>query len=139
MDRFNPNRIIAVGYALTAVAVYAIGQFAGNVGLLIAVVFLAGVLMNTSQSSMPALAAPFYPTQGRATGIAWMLGVGRFGGIAGSFLVAELTTRKASFAEIFTVIAAAGLVAAAALAIKQAVHPETARTRSAPGADVPAH
>ena len=139
MDRFNPNRIIAVGYALTAVAVYAIGQFAGNVGLLIAVVFLAGVLMNTSQSSMPALAAPFYPTQGRATGIAWMLGVGRFGGIAGSFLVAELTTRKASFAEIFTVIAAAGLVAAAALAIKQAVHPETARTRSAPGADVPTH
>ena len=46
--------------------------------------------MNTAQSSLPALAAGFYPTQGRATGVAWMLGLGRFGGIAGSFLVAEL-------------------------------------------------
>jgi hypothetical protein len=32
--------------------------------------------MNTAQSSMPALAAGFYPTQERATGVAWMLGMG---------------------------------------------------------------
>src|SRR5258708_36011410 len=57
--------------------------------------------MNTAQSSMPALAAPFYPTQGRATGVAWMLGIGRFGGIAGSFLVAELSARQLGFSEIF--------------------------------------
>ena len=50
--------------------------------------------MNTAQSSLPALAAGFYPTQGRATGVAWMLGLGRFGGIAGSFLVAELARRQ---------------------------------------------
>ena len=58
-----------------------------------AVVFIAGTIMNTAQSSMPALAAGFYPTSGRATGVAWMLGIGRFGGIAGSFLVAELAAR----------------------------------------------
>ena len=67
MDRFNANRVIAVCYALTAVSVYAIGQAAGNVGLLVLVVFVAGVLMNTAQSSMPALAAAFYPTEGRGT------------------------------------------------------------------------
>jgi hypothetical protein len=60
MDRFNANRVIAVCYALTAISVYAIGQAAGNVGLLVLVVFVAGVLMNTAQSSMPALAAAFY-------------------------------------------------------------------------------
>jgi MFS transporter, AAHS family, 4-hydroxybenzoate transporter len=124
MDRFNPNRIIAAGYALTAIAVYAIGQSIGNVGMLMLVVFIAGVLMNTAQSSMPALAAAFYPTQGRATGVAWMLGIGRFGGIAGSFLVAELTGHQFGFGAIFSIIAVAGLVAAAALLIKQAVHPE---------------
>jgi AAHS family 4-hydroxybenzoate transporter-like MFS transporter len=84
------------------VAVYAIGQTAGNLALLVVVVvFLAGTLMNTSQSSLPALAAGFYPTQGRATGVAWMLGLGRFGGVAGSFLVAELARRQLTFSEIF--------------------------------------
>jgi MFS transporter, AAHS family, 4-hydroxybenzoate transporter len=39
------------------------------------VVFIAGIFMNTSQASMPALAAGFYPTEGRATGVAWMLGI----------------------------------------------------------------
>jgi len=126
MDRFNPNRIIAAGYALTALSVYAIGQSVTHVGWLVLVVFLAGILMNTAQSSMPALAASFYPTQGRATGVAWMLGIGRFGGIAGSFLVAELTRRELSFSGIFTVVAIAGVVATIALLLKQAVHPEAA-------------
>lgn len=123
MDRFNANRIIAACYALTALSVWLIGQAVGNVGMLVLVVFAAGVLMNTAQSSMPALAAAFYPTQGRGTGVAWMLGIGRFGGIAGSFLVAELARRHFSFAGIFATIAVAGLVACVALLVKQAARP----------------
>jgi AAHS family 4-hydroxybenzoate transporter-like MFS transporter len=124
MDRFNANLVIAAGFALTAVAIWAIGQATGNLGLLMVVVFVAGTVMNTAQSSLPALAAGFYPTQGRATGVAWMLGLGRFGGIAGSFLVAELARRQLGFGEIFTVVAVPGLVAAAALVVKQLAHPE---------------
>jgi AAHS family 4-hydroxybenzoate transporter-like MFS transporter len=124
MDRYNANWIIAIGYGLTAIFIYAIGQSVGTIGLLMAIVFLAGTLMNTAQSSMPALAASFYPTQGRATGVAWMLGIGRFGGIAGSFLVAELSRRQLTFAEIFMVVAIPGGIAAIALVIKQLVHPE---------------
>jgi len=124
MDRFNGNRIIAVGYALTAVAIYAIGQVSGSVGLLVVVVFVAGAIMNTAQSSMPALAAGFYPTQGRATGVSWMLGIGRFGGIAGSFLVAELSRQQLGFATIFTILAVPAAIAAVALLVKQFVHPE---------------
>lgn len=119
MDRFNANRIIALGYALTAVSIWWIGQMAGHLGGLVVVVFLAGTLMNTAQSSMPALAAAYYPTRGRATGVAWMLGIGRFGGIAGSFLVAELTARDLDFSQIFTVVAIPGVIAMAALLIKQ--------------------
>ena len=125
MDRFNANRIIAIGYALTAVFIYAIGLTAGSsVSRLMLLVFVAGVLMNTAQSSMPALAAAFYPTRGRATGVAWMLGIGRFGGIAGSFLVAELSRRNLSFGEIFAVVAIPGVIAVAALVVKQLVYPE---------------
>lgn len=118
MDRFKANLVIAVGYALTAICIYAIGQAAGNVGVLTLVVFVAGIMMNTAQSSMPALAAMYYPTRGRATGVAWMLGIGRFGGIAGSFLVAELTRRQLSFSQIFLVVASAGVFATVALLIK---------------------
>ena len=130
MDRFNGNWIIAIGYALTAVAIFAIGQAAGNLGVLVLVVFVAGTLMNTAQSSMPALAAGFYPTQGRATGVAWMLGIGRFGGIAGSFLVAELARRHLDFASIFMIVAVPGLIAALALVVKQFAHPEVALDRA---------
>ncbi|WP_198321037.1 MFS transporter [Azohydromonas aeria] len=123
MDRYNADRIIAVGYALTAVSIWAIGQAVGQVGTLMAVVFVAGTIMNTAQSSMPALAAAFYPTQGRATGVSWMLGIGRFGGIAGSFLVAELQRRQLSFAEVFAVVAIPGVIATVALLVKQFAHP----------------
>jgi MFS transporter, AAHS family, 4-hydroxybenzoate transporter len=126
MDRFNPNQVIAACFALTAISVFGIGQAVGNISWLVLIVFAAGVLMNTAQSSLPALAAAFYPTQGRGTGVAWMLGIGRFGGIAGSLLVAELTRQHFTFGGIFTVVAVAGLISCIALLIKQAAHPQSA-------------
>lgn len=91
-------------------------------------VFVAGTIMNTAQSSMPALAAAFYPTSGRATGVAWpgcwAWGVGRFGGIVGSFLVAEMTARQLGFSQIFTVLAIPGFIAMAALIVKQWASPQ---------------
>ncbi len=124
MDRYNANWTIVFIYALTAFFIYFIGQSVGSMGFLMACVFGAGIMFNTAQCSMPSLAAGFYPTQGRATGVAWMLAVGRFGAIAGTFLVAELVHRKMGFADIFAIIAIPGIIAASAIAIKQMVHPE---------------
>ncbi|ACA15292.1 major facilitator superfamily MFS_1 [Methylobacterium sp. 4-46] len=139
MDRANGNLVIAAGYALTALAIWAIGLVSGVLGLLVLFVFVGGTLMNTAQSSMPALAAAFYPTQGRATGVGWMLGLGRFGGIAGSFLVAELSRRQLSFGAIFAIVAVPGLIAAAALVIKQLAHPEDRAARAAAGGEALGH
>ena len=123
MDRFNANLVVAACFALTAAAIYAVGQSIGNLGLLMAVMLIGGTLMNTAQTSLPSLAAAFYPTRGRATGIAWMLGIGRFGGIAGSYLVGELSRRHLDFASIFAIVAIPGFVAAVAILIKQQAHP----------------
>jgi AAHS family 4-hydroxybenzoate transporter-like MFS transporter len=139
MDRFNANITIAVCYALTAIFVYAVGQAVGSIGMLMLLVFLAGTLMNTAQSSMPALAAAFYPTQGRATGVAWMLGIGRLGGIVGSFLIAELARWNLSFAQVFMVVAIPGLVAALALLVKQFAHPESRRAAVPAGGEALVH
>ena len=130
MDRFNANLVVAACFALTAAAIYAVGQSIGDLGLLAVVMLVGGTLMNTAQTSLPSLAAAFYPTAGRATGIAWMLGIGRFGGIAGSFLVGELSRRHLDFTSIFTIVAIPGVVAAVALVIKQQVHPERALPRA---------
>ena len=125
MDRFNPNRIIATGYFLTCLAVGFIGQVVGSTPMVLAAaVFFAGLLMNTAQSSMQALAAAYYPTAGRATGVAWTLGIGRFGGIAGSFFVAELARRHLPLPEVFILVGIPGLVAAAALLIKNRFSPQ---------------
>ena len=128
MDRFNANRIIAFGYFLTCLAVGLIGQSLGmGVGALVVAVFAAGLIMNASQSSMQALAAAYYPTAGRATGVSWMLGIGRFGGIAGSFLVAELARRHLALPEVFMLVGIPGVIAAVALVVKDRVAPELGR------------
>ena len=122
MDRFNADRVLMFGYICTALMVYLIGQTVSNVTLLVVVVFLGGAIMNTTQSSMPALAANFYPTAGRATGVAWMMAVGRIGAVAAPFLVAELQREHFDFRGIFTVLAVPGLIAALGLFIKSRSH-----------------
>lgn len=42
----------------------------------------AGMLQNTTQSSLLDLAAKFYPTEARKTGVSWMCCVGRFGAVS---------------------------------------------------------
>lgn len=129
MDRFNPNKVIALAYAITGALICAVGQGSGNQWLLGVLIFLAGTAMNGAQSSMPSLAAAFYPTQGRATGVAWMLGIGRFGGIAGALLGAELLRLRLGFDTIFTLLSLPALLAAGALLAKHAC------TRPAPAGE----
>ncbi|QET06372.1 MFS transporter [Cupriavidus pauculus] len=118
MDRMNPNKVVAAMYAFAGLLIYAVGHGATEQVLLGVLIFLAGTVMNGAQASMPTLAAGFYPTQGRATGVAWMLGIGRFGGITGALLGGELLRMHLAFDTIFALLAVPALVAAAALVVK---------------------
>ncbi|MET0386623.1 MAG: MFS transporter [Polyangiales bacterium] len=131
MDRSSPDRVVSACYGLTGLGMFAIGQLTGQLSLLVIAVFFSGIFMNTAQSSVPSVAAAFYPTHARATGVAWMMGFGRFGGILGSFLVADLTRRQLSFAQIFTIIAIPGATAALAMLVKHAFRPEQAAGETA--------
>lgn len=118
MDKLNPNKVVAVGYLLTGLFVCLVGFSTSSLVLMGVMVFIAGTIMNGAQSSMPALAAGFYPTQGRATGVAWMLGLGRFGGILGAFSGAFLMQAELSFKTIFMLLAIPALLSATALMVK---------------------
>ena len=121
MDKFNANKVVAIGWLLTAVFVCLVGFSTHSLLLMGVMVFIAGSIMNGAQSSMPALAAGFYPTQGRATGVAWMLGIGRFGGILGAFSGVFLMQAELAFQTIFTLLAIPALLSAGALLVKSAV------------------
>lgn len=61
MDKFNPNKVVAVGWLLTGVFVCLVGFSTSSLVLMGVMVFIAGTIMNGAQSSMPALAAGFTP------------------------------------------------------------------------------
>jgi AAHS family 4-hydroxybenzoate transporter-like MFS transporter len=132
MDRADADLTIAACYALAGVGVAAIGLVLGAPAALTAAVMVAGAAMNTAQTSMPSLAAAFYPTPARATGVAWMLAVGRFGAIAGSWLVGAMTGAGYALPAIFLAVSLAGAIASGALLVKRA-----ARRPVAPGASPP--
>lgn len=116
MDRYNANLSIAVSYLLGAAMLVLIAQAPTNLIALGALVFMAGFFMSGSQTSMSPLAAGFYPTLGRATGVSWMLGMGRFGAILGAFMGGVLLSLGWSFQLIMGALAVpAGLAAVAVL------------------------
>lgn len=118
MDRTNAHLSIAVSYLLGAVMLVVIAQVASNLVVLSATVFMAGFFMSGSQSSMSPLAAGFYPTLGRATGVSWMLGIGRFGAILGAFMGGILLSLGWSFQLIIGVLAIPAVIAAFAVLLK---------------------
>src|SRR6202051_818218 len=82
IDRFS-FRALALVYFIAVFAVGAIGQFGHAVVLVTAAIFTAGFCMVGGQIAANALAATFYPTSIRATGVGWALGIGRVGSVVG--------------------------------------------------------
>jgi AAHS family 4-hydroxybenzoate transporter-like MFS transporter len=118
MDRFNPHKVIAVFYLLAGVFAYCVGQNLGEVTLLATLVLCAGMCVNGAQSAMPSLAARFYPTQSRATGVSWMLGIGRFGAVLGAWIGATLLGLGWSFEQVLTALLVPAAIATTAIFIK---------------------
>ena len=108
-------------YVVAGVFAVAVGQSLNSPTLLAILVLCAGVAINGAQSSMPALSARFYPTQCRATGIAWMMGIGRFGAVFGAWIGAILLGNNWSFTAILSLLMIPAAAAAVAIFVKSIV------------------
>ena len=71
---------------MASVSIALIGQPSLSLVLLFAVVFISGWCISGSQPAVNTLAATYYPTDLRSTGIGAGLGVGRVGAIVGPVL-----------------------------------------------------
>ena len=120
MDRFNAHRVISSGYILTAGLLILVGQVSASALWLAPLTFLAGLCMNGALSSCPTLAAKTYPTAGRASGVASMLGVGRLGAMLGAATGGTLLQLGLGFDRVFGLLAIPLVVAATAIAMKGA-------------------
>jgi AAHS family 4-hydroxybenzoate transporter-like MFS transporter len=113
IDRFS-FRALALVYFGAVFAVGAIGQLGHAPALVTAAIFAAGFCVVGGQIAANALAAGFYPTSVRATGVGWALGVGRIGSIVGPLIGGMLLAEKWSASAVFVAAAAAALCAALA-------------------------
>jgi AAHS family 4-hydroxybenzoate transporter-like MFS transporter len=114
IDRFRPERALALHYATSIVFIALLALAAMPYILLLAVVFLSGMTVVGSQTGANATAGALYPARMRTSGIGWALGIGRLGGIAaaplGGFLLARGLAPRHVFlsACVFAVVAAVG-------------------------------
>lgn len=118
MGKVNSTLVVSGAYFVTGVLLLLLARSTGTFGSLTLMTFLAGLAMNGAQTSMPVLAAASYPTFGRASGVAWMLGVGRKGGIAGAFGGGILLQMSLSLPQIISGLSGVASVAAFALIYK---------------------
>jgi MFS transporter, AAHS family, 4-hydroxybenzoate transporter len=113
IDRFS-FRALAVTYLLAAVAVTAIGYATHSAVLAAVAIFCAGFCIVGGQIASNALAATFYPTSIRSTGVGWALGVGRVGSIIGPLVGGALLALHWATGSLFLAAAVPALCAAGA-------------------------
>jgi AAHS family 4-hydroxybenzoate transporter-like MFS transporter len=116
IDRFS-FRALALVYFIAVFAVAAIGELGHSIVFVTMAIFAAGFCIVGGQIAANALAANFYPTSIRATGVGWALGIGRVGSIVGPLVAGAILGMKLfglGTASIFMVAAAAALCASLA-------------------------
>jgi AAHS family 4-hydroxybenzoate transporter-like MFS transporter len=118
---------------LASINIAMIGQSWIPLAMLTTVVFVAGVCVTGGQAAINALAATYYPTELRSTGIGAGLGVGRMGAIIGPTLASMLLGHGWSARDLFLAAAVPPLIAAAAMLAWKFV----VGTRTTAGAETP--
>jgi MFS transporter, AAHS family, 4-hydroxybenzoate transporter len=120
IDRLGYYRVLVPAFLIAGLAVAAIGEPGMPLPLLYLVIFAAGICIVGAQPALNALASTLYPTEIRATGVGWSLGVGRVGAIVGPVVAAQLVGLNWSSQTLFlaaSVPAACSCVVVVGLAV----------------------
>jgi AAHS family 4-hydroxybenzoate transporter-like MFS transporter len=125
IDRSSFVAVLTPCFTLACISISFIGQPGLTLALLFAVVFVAGFCVVGGQAPVNALAAIYYPTSLRSTGIGWGLGIGRMGAIVGPLLGGALIGLKWSTHALFIAAAVPALISAVVMfCLRWTIKPE---------------
>jgi MFS transporter, AAHS family, 4-hydroxybenzoate transporter len=119
MDKAPPAYVIGAAYFCGGLCILALSLLGVLSPALAALVCFAGFCMSGAQTGLNALAPGCYPTVARATGVSWMLGMGRFGSIVGSAIGGALLGLGWGFGAILGMLAIPAVGAAVAIVLAQ--------------------
>jgi AAHS family 4-hydroxybenzoate transporter-like MFS transporter len=97
-------------FTVATISIALIGQPGLSLVMLFVLVFIAGWCVVGGQPGLNALAATYYPTDLRSTGIGWSLGVGRLGAIVGPYVGGMLMARQWTTQQLFLAAAVPALI-----------------------------
>jgi AAHS family 4-hydroxybenzoate transporter-like MFS transporter len=117
MKVFGARTLLLFEFLICAALIASLAQVGASLAPMLMVSLVLGICMQGAQSGLNALAAGFYPTAVRATGIGWALGVGRIGSIVGPSLGGVLLSLNWTPDRIFMAGIAPALCAAIAIVL----------------------
>jgi AAHS family 4-hydroxybenzoate transporter-like MFS transporter len=112
IGRYGFVAALSTAFFIACASIALIGQPALSLVLLVGAVFVAGFCVVGGQGAINALAATFYPTHLRSTGVGAGLGVGRIGSILGPYVAGVLLGAGWTRGEIFYTAAIPALISA---------------------------
>jgi len=130
MDKVRPAPVISAAYLGGAVCVLGLAWIGALSSSLAVLVFAAGFCMSGAQTGLNAFAPSRYPTVARATGVSWMLGMGRFGSIFGSAFGGALLGLGWEFGAILAILAVPATLAAISILVAQRTHADEAHAQT---------
>ena len=128
--------VLMACFAGAGVMIALIGQPGLTVTMLFVIVFFAGFGIFSGQAGNNALAATYYPTDLRSTGVGAALGIGRIGSILGPSLAEYMRPRYTTH-QLFLAFAVPALLSAVAVALLRMVMRPTPATRAAKASTTP--
>ena len=126
IDRFGPERALALHYAAGIVFIASIALLTMPYLILVGAIFFAGMTIVGSQTGANGACGKLYPARMRTSGLGWALGIGRLGGIAAPVLGGWLLSIGLPPRQIFLSACGFALIAAVATALL-ALRPQRAQ------------
>lgn len=113
IDRLGFGKVLIMTFVVATAAIATIGQVHTSLLQVFIAIFVAGFCIVGGQPAINALAATYYPTSLRSTGIGWSVGIGRLGSIVGPVVGGELLRLEWSIGALFMAAAIPAAIAAA--------------------------
>ena len=111
IDKNGYYNVLSAAFVLGGVAIAAIGAVGPLAWAVMISAFVAGFCVIGSQIGLSALAASYYPTFIRSSGVGWSLGIGRLGSLAGTIATGYLLSLRWKNPSLFLLAAFPALAA----------------------------